>query len=707
MKDRIGLRFVRGIGIAAAVLAFAPAVATAATTGGTQDVGYLGYHFTVPSDWAVVNLAQHPSACVRYDQHTLYLGTPSATQDCPNRAVGRTEAILVQPSTSAASTWGTTDRTVDREFDVAANRVQVTATYGTNANLVSSILAGAGLPATAPAAQPRAKTPSVLSPSVALGASSYGGSGFDACTAPSEGAMNAWRAGSPYRAVGIYIGGSDRACAQANLSPQWLQDQAANGWHFIPIYVGIQAGEISSPNAQGVASANDAVATALSLGLPQGTPLYYDMESYAPNYTSNVLAFLAGWTRQLQLRGYLSGIYSSGASGITDLVSQAGTGYPEPDVIFDAHANGVASTDDSYLPAGDWAFHQRIHQYNLGHNETYGGVTINIDNDYLDVGPANTGPLYYDTITGQGYQGWNKIAGASGASEFDASRVAVAGMSNGDTRMIAYGNDNNMYDNIQFANGTWQGWKLVQGASGASSFQGGALGIAATPNGDAQLVAIGNDGNIWHDIWTAASTWTGWGEVLGVGTATSFQATSVAIAGMTGNDVQVVAVGNDGNLYHNIRFADKGNWQGWGEVQGFGNASSFEASTVAITGMPNGDAQVVAVGNDGYVYDDVRYGPNGLGTNGNWQGWLRLGGAGGAAGFAASAIAIGAMTNGDAQILAVGNDGNIYHITRQAGTNFTAWDQAQGANGANAFAARRVGITGESNGSAYLIGIGG
>lgn len=28
--------------------------------------------------------------------------------------------------------------------------------------------------------------------------------------------------------------------------------------------------------------------------------------------------------------------------------------------------------------------HQRIHQYRGGHHETYGGVTLNIDNDYLD-----------------------------------------------------------------------------------------------------------------------------------------------------------------------------------------------------------------------------------------------------------------------------------------------------------------------------------
>ena len=49
--------------------------------------------------------------------------------------------------------------------------------------------------------------------------------------------MQAWRH-SRYRAVGVYIGGSDLACAQPNLTPSWLRDQAAAGWHFVPMYVG-------------------------------------------------------------------------------------------------------------------------------------------------------------------------------------------------------------------------------------------------------------------------------------------------------------------------------------------------------------------------------------------------------------------------------------------------------------------------------------
>src|SRR5581483_373627 len=49
----------------------------------------------------------------------------------------------------------------------------------------------------------------------------FTGLGFDTCTAPSLSALGAWLA-SPYRAVGIYVGGVNRACGDGNLSASWV-----------------------------------------------------------------------------------------------------------------------------------------------------------------------------------------------------------------------------------------------------------------------------------------------------------------------------------------------------------------------------------------------------------------------------------------------------------------------------------------------------
>ena len=52
-------------------------------------------------------------------------------------------------------------------------------------------------------------------------ATRYTGLAFDTCTAPTVAQMSAWLA-SPYRAVGIYIGGVNRSCAQPQLTPSWV-----------------------------------------------------------------------------------------------------------------------------------------------------------------------------------------------------------------------------------------------------------------------------------------------------------------------------------------------------------------------------------------------------------------------------------------------------------------------------------------------------
>jgi hypothetical protein len=226
--------------------------------------------------------------------------------------------------------------------------------------------------------------------------------------------MRAWRRSSPYRAIGVYIGGLNRACSQPNLTSRWVEEQVEAGWHLIPTYVGLQATTSSctscaklnpsSAVAQGVAAANDAVADAEAIGMGPGSPIYNDMESYTrtSSATSSTLAFLAAWTKRLHALGYQSGVYSSSASGISDLASRSGPGYALPDHIWIANWNGRQDTDDPFVPDNMWSRHQRIHQYRGGHDETWGGVTINIDNNYLDggtVGPPPAAPPVLPPLT--------------------------------------------------------------------------------------------------------------------------------------------------------------------------------------------------------------------------------------------------------------------------------------------------------------------
>jgi hypothetical protein len=313
-----------------------------------------GQRVEAPRSWPVYRLAEHPGMCVRLDRRAVYLGMPADNQHCPvDAVVGRQRAILVEPRSAARASRS-------------------------------------ALP-----------TPAQRIATASAGGSVFTGLGFDACTAPSSRSMAAWAA-SPYRAIGVYIGGGNRGCTQPNLTSSWVAAQTAAGWHLIPTYVGLQAPTSSCSScaklstsraiAQGEEAAVDAVAEAASVAIGPGSPIYFDMESYSrtSSATAATLAFLEAWTEKLHSLGYVSGVYSSGASGIADLADQLGSGYSLPDNLWFANWNGQATATDPYVPANGWTQHQRIHQYRGGHDEAYGGVTINIDNNYVDGGTVGT-----------------------------------------------------------------------------------------------------------------------------------------------------------------------------------------------------------------------------------------------------------------------------------------------------------------------------
>ncbi|MFS4107449.1 glycoside hydrolase domain-containing protein [Streptomyces sp. PD-S100-1] len=370
--------------------------ASAASDDAGKTVSYRSHTFTVPADWPVVDLTAHPTACVRFDRHAVYLGDPGEQQDCPARVVGRTEALWLRPATATKA--AVTENLTAREFRATApaDGIAVTAPYGADRATAERVLRSAGLPVAAARTEPPAATPAA--PALPADATAHQGKGFDTCTAPGQSAMDAWKAASPYSAVGVYIGGVNRGCAQPNLTAEWVRTQYTAGWRFLPLYVGPQpaagAGSCASdcaavtdPVPQGRAAAEDAVAQAGTLGFGKGSVLYNDLEQYTPGaaLTARVLGYLEAWTARLHELGYRSGAYGSVSSLVADLVAHA-AGTTLPDVIHFARWNDEATLTDPVLPADLWAGHQRVHQYAGDRAETYGGVRISVDRDLLDVG---------------------------------------------------------------------------------------------------------------------------------------------------------------------------------------------------------------------------------------------------------------------------------------------------------------------------------
>lgn len=249
----------------------------------------------------------------------------------------------------------------------------------------------------------------------------FTGYGFDQCLAPSQAAMDTWLRHSPFLAVGIYISGNSRACrSQPNLTTDWISTQLRNGWRLLPITLGPQAscstrfprynddpkinsspghkGKFGKARKMGRAEASKSVNAATALGIVPGSTLWYDLEAFdIKNHrcVESSLAFLSAWTNRLHKLDFVSGVYSSAGSGIKVLDQvriDRPTAYTLPDMIWVARWDGKANTSTSYIADDGWRPGGRMKQYQGGHNETWGGVTINIDRNYLDLGKGSFAP---------------------------------------------------------------------------------------------------------------------------------------------------------------------------------------------------------------------------------------------------------------------------------------------------------------------------
>lgn len=240
----------------------------------------------------------------------------------------------------------------------------------------------------------------------------FTGHGFDACVAPTQSVMDTWNLTSPFSAIGIYVSGSSRYCGDAyqpNLTASWVAHNAANGWRFMPIHVGSQAPcfvnnpqsrvqkkkmstTVSTARAQAVNEAKETIAALTKYGFGPGSVSYLDIEWYARTTACDniVLEFVDAWTEYLHSQGYQSGLYSSGSAAIKAVDQARLNGRPGmtlPDHMWNAWVNKMADTQGGpYLSSSGWTNHQRIHQYHNGVTVTYGGKSINIDKNYLDVG---------------------------------------------------------------------------------------------------------------------------------------------------------------------------------------------------------------------------------------------------------------------------------------------------------------------------------
>lgn len=299
-----------------------------------------------------------------------------------------------------------------RRTSVEAARTRRTSSLGRLAVLALT----AGLLVAAPASPAQAEN--------RVTPGNFTGYGFDQCETQASWKMDRWMQESPFSAVGIYISGKSRACREQRLlTPDWVEHQLKKGWRLLPITLGPQASclarfpryhddESIKPDPdnnygkarrQGRREARDAVDAAGRLGIVPGSTLWYDLEGFTysnDHCRESALRFLGAWTNILHNKGYVSGVYSSASSGIK-MLDQVRMHRPGlitlPDRLWIARWDGRANLDachnqaECWIQPDGWQPHSRVKQYRGGHDETWGGVTINIDSNYMSLGEGTVG----------------------------------------------------------------------------------------------------------------------------------------------------------------------------------------------------------------------------------------------------------------------------------------------------------------------------
>jgi hypothetical protein len=249
--------------------------------------------------------------------------------------------------------------------------------------------------------------PLLASPASAAGQYLSQVKGFDACVTPSTSEMQTWFSDSPYWNYFVYIGGSNRSnCGGASVTSSWVSTVIGQDWQLVFVWVGPQMPygtcqthdtyndyvslDTSTAYNQGWDQAKSAYSELKNLNVNvNNAPVVYDLEYYHGGTTCRAAAksFMKGWADYLdQSPSQYSGAYGSAcASYINDFASD---GNP-PEFVWPGDGSTGESTGTiSCIPSGNWVNHQRHKQYSGGHLETYGGVTMNIDNDCSD------GPVY-------------------------------------------------------------------------------------------------------------------------------------------------------------------------------------------------------------------------------------------------------------------------------------------------------------------------
>ncbi|NBE79996.1 peptidoglycan DD-metalloendopeptidase family protein [Micromonospora rubida] len=315
--------------------------------------------------------------------------------------------------------------------------------------------------------------------------------------------------------------------------------------------------------------------------------------------------------------------------------------------------------------------------------------------------PAGAGgPMFHQIRVASGaWTGFQPLDGYQTTAHGSAKDMAVAGLPDGTAQMLIVGLDDGVYHRIRNANGTWSPFQPLNGVGTTGTARGKRVAIAGLPDGSAQVVIVGVDDTVYHRIRYADGNWTAFGRLNGFGTPSPAGARDVAISGQPDGTAQVVIVGMDSGIYHRIRSVG-GPWSEFQPLDGNGTGTTAIGSAVAVAGLPDGSSQVVIAGVNGYLHHRIRS------ATGAWSPFQPLNGSGTSSPAVAKDVAVAGLPDGTSQVVIVGADDAIYHRVRGAGGSWTEFNSLPGVGTPTPARGSRVSLAGLPDNSTQLALVG-
>ncbi|MGW7101867.1 hypothetical protein [Streptomyces sp. NPDC054838] len=216
------------------------------------------------------------------------------------------------------------------------------------------------------------------------------------------------------------------------------------------------------------------------------------------------------------------------------------------------------------------------------------------DGSVVVLGIAPDNGLWLTTVRGRAVlQPWQHVQGPDGASGFAVREADIAAFPDGTCRLVVTALDGTAFHQQRRADGILPGFRTLPGFTARSRWGATKVSITAMPDGSSRVLAIGLDGIVYHQQRPPDGSWTGFRPPRGVTTPT-MGAGAIGSTGTPDGSAQVVAVGLDGRIWHNLRKPD-GSWTPFAQVPGPNGRDPFPAGQVRISALCDGATHLTAV----------------------------------------------------------------------------------------------------------------